>query len=303
MPCAPVKSDAVYDSNLTVGHASLRSGREPNPRRLLTIMTRHLLWPFGLGLLAATLASGASAETSSAPVVTPHVRAQLVALDRIEGGRLTLGLRLGVKPGWHTYWRNPGDSGEPPTLRLATPDGAAASIVGWPAPERIDIGGIVSYGHHGDLLFVARTELPEGATSFEAEATWLVCEKVCVPEVGKFRMDVASAEPPAAATLALKPVLPPSLDATFLRAGDKLRLSVDVARLGGTPARAYFFPYQSDVVDHSAKQGVRVEGGSLALDLTPFDARAKAPLELSGLLEIEIAGQTKRYEVLARFGG
>lgn len=274
-------------------------------------MKRYSLGAIGFGLFAAFAASAAVAETISAPVVTPHVRAQLVAMDRVDGGRLTLGLRLTVKPGWHTYWRNPGDSGEPPTLRLATPDGAAASIVGWPMPERINIAGIVSYGHHGDMLFVANATLPEGASRIEAEATWLVCEKVCVPEAGKFTLDVASTDAPDAATVAmlerLKPVLPPSVEATLARAGDKLRLNIDVAKLGGAPVAAYFFPYQSDVVDHSARQSFRVSEGALVLDLTPFDARARTPLELSGLLEIEIAAdggrKTRRYELLARFGG
>jgi thiol:disulfide interchange protein DsbD len=269
--------------------------------------TRFNLWAPGLVLCAALAANAAGAETASAPVVTPHVRAQLVALDRVDGGRVSLGLRMMVKPGWHTYWRNPGDSGEPPTLRLSTPDGASASIVGWPAPERVDIGGIVSYGHHGEMLFVAQATVPNGASRIEAEATWLVCEKVCVPEAGKFALELAAIDPPDAATVALKPVLPPSVEATLARAGDKLRLNIEVAKLGGTPVAAYFFPYQIDVVDHSAKQSFRVGEGSLALDLTPFDARRRTPLELSGVLEIEILAdggrKTRRFEVLARFAG
>jgi hypothetical protein len=107
--------------------------------------------------------------------------------------------------------------------------------------------------------------------------------------------------------MALKPVLPPSVEATLARTGDRLRLAIDVARLGGTPVAAYFFPYQNDVVDHSAKQSFRVGEGALSIALAPFDARARTPLELSGLLEIEIAAnggrQTRRFEVLARFGG
>jgi thiol:disulfide interchange protein DsbD len=259
--------------------------------------------------LGVTLAAagGTWAETISAPVVTPHVRAQLVALDRLDNGRLSLGLRLTVKPGWHTYWRNPGDSGEPPTLKLATPDGATATIVEWPAPERIDIGGIVSYGHDGEVLFVAKATLPPGTTRIAAEATWLVCDKVCVPEAGKFQLDVVAIDPPAAATVALKPVLPPSIDATLARIEDRLRLSVDVSKLGGAPVAVYFYPYQGDVIDHSAKQGFRIGDGTLALDLTPFDIKAKPPLELSGLLEVEIAAaggrEIRRFEVLARPGG
>ena len=271
-------------------------------------MTKHIHpWAASLALGVALAAGATRAETISPPVVTPHVRAQLVALDRLDDGRLSLGLRLTVKPGWHTYWRNPGDSGEPPTLRVSAPDGATARIIGWPAPERIDIGGIVSYGHDGDVLFVARATVPQGTTRIEAEATWLVCDKVCVPEAGKFQLDVTTIDAPAAATAALKPVLPPSIDATLARTDDKLRLNIDVTKLGGAPVSAYFYPYQGDVIDHSAKQGFRIGDGTLALDLTPFDVKAKPPLELSGVLEVEIgaggAKQTRRFEVLARFGG
>lgn len=271
------------------------------------MMKRTFLAGTVLGALALSMSVGAAAETVSAPVITPHVRAQLVALGRVEDGRVSVGLRMTMKPGWHTYWRNPGDAGEPPTIKLATPDGASVAFVSWPAPERIDIGGIVSYGYHGETLLVATATVPAETSRIDAEATWLVCEKVCVPEAGKFRLEVAASEPPDAATAKLKPVLPPSVEATLARADDKLRLTIDVAKLGGAPVSAYFFPYQGDVVDHSAKQGFRTTDGSLALDLTPFDTRAKTPLELSGLLEIEIAAdggrKTRRYEVLARFGG
>lgn len=274
---------------------------------MVGMKSRYVLAGIALGALCGFAAGGAIAETVSPPVVTPHVRAQLVALGRVEGGRVSLGLRMAVKPGWHTYWRNPGDSGEPPTVKLSTPDGATLALVGWPAPERIDIGGIVSYGHHDEVMFVAHATLPAGTTRIEAAATWLVCEKVCVPEAGKFMLDVAMSDPPNAATVALKPVPPPSVEATLVRAGDRLRLTIDIARLGGAPVAAYFFPYQSDILDHSAKQGFRVEGGSMALDLTPFDARGKTPLALPGLLEIEIAAdggrKTRRFEVLARVAG
>lgn len=271
----------------------------------------YSLWSIGLGLLAVVAVGQARAETVSAPVVTPHARAQLIALDRGQDGRVALGLRLTLKPGWHTYWRNPGDSGEPPTLRLSTPQGAAAALVGWPVPERIDVGGIISYGHHGDTLFVARATLPAGATRIEADATWLVCEKVCVPESGRFKLDLASGEAADRTMLdaldRLKPALPAGVEGVLTREDSRLRLSVSVAKLGGTPIAAYFFPYQPDVIDHSARQDFRVADGTVALDLTPFDARARPPFELSGLLEIEIdaAGgrRTVRYELLARSGG
>lgn len=274
---------------------------------MVWMKSRYVLAAAALAVMYALGTGGAIAETASPPVVTAHARAQLVALGPAEDGRVSLGLRLTVKPGWYTYWRNPGDAGEPPTLKLSAPDGATVALVGWPAPQRIDAGGIVSYGHYDQVMFIANATLPAGATRIQAEATWLVCEKVCVPETGKFALDVAASAPPSAATMALKPAPQPSVEATLARAGDRLRLTIDIAKLGGAPVAAYFFPYQSDIVDHSAKQGFRVEGGSLALDLTPFDARGKTPLELPGLLEIELAAdggrKTRRFDVLARVAG
>ena len=298
---------AVHDCSPVMGHASLSGGGPRNPRNSAAMIRYAIPWAASLAICVTLVGGGTRAETISAPIVTPHVRAQLVALDRLDDGHLSLGLRMSLKPGWHTYWRNPGDSGEPPTLKLTVPDGATAPISGWPVPERINVGGIVSYGHEGEVLFVAKATVPPGTTRIEAEATWLVCEKVCVPESGKFQLDVATPDPPAAATVALKPVLPPSIDATLARADDKLRLNINVGKLGGAPVSAYFFPYQGDIIDHSAKQRFRVADGTMALDLTPFDVRAKTPLELSGLLVVETAAgggrQTRRFEVLAHFGG
>ena len=105
-------------------------------------------------LLAALilLASGAIA----APVRTPHVEAELVAgSTAIEPGKpLTVALRLKMAPGWHTYWRNPGDSGLPTQLSWKLPAGYTAGAIQWPAPERLPAGPLMNFGYEGEVLLL-----------------------------------------------------------------------------------------------------------------------------------------------------
>ncbi|WP_393937333.1 protein-disulfide reductase DsbD domain-containing protein [Piscinibacter sakaiensis] len=99
-----------------------------------------------------------------------------------------MGLRLQHIPHWHTYWRNPGDSGLPTTLNWTTlPPGVQPGEIAWPAPQRLPIGPLVNYGYEGDLLLpldvaIPATARPGSTLRLTAEANWLVCNDVCIPE-------------------------------------------------------------------------------------------------------------------------
>ena len=101
----------------------------------------RLLWPI---LLAPCLAAG-----QGSTVTTDEVRAELVAHapDGVVAGKpLRLGLLIRHAPGWHTYWRNPGDSGQATTLSWELPPGTSAGAIDWPTPTRLPIGPLVNYG-------------------------------------------------------------------------------------------------------------------------------------------------------------
>jgi thiol:disulfide interchange protein DsbD len=102
----------------------------------------------GAALLA--LATGAVA----AAVKSEHVEAELVAARTaiVPGEPFTVALRLKIQDGWHTYWRNPGDSGLPTTLTWTLPEGIAAGPIEWPAPRALPAGPLVNYGYEGDAL-------------------------------------------------------------------------------------------------------------------------------------------------------
>ena len=109
-----------------------------------------------LWLAALTLPSVLAAQNSGKAVVTtPQVRAELLALapDGADPGKTVwLGLQLTHQPDWHTYWRNPGDSGLPITVQWTLPAGITAGDIAWPLPKKIPIGNLANYGFDGTVL-------------------------------------------------------------------------------------------------------------------------------------------------------
>ncbi len=147
----------------------------------------------GLAVLAGP---GAAAAPASGPVVTtPRVRAELVAHAPegvLPGKPLWLGLKIDHQKDWHTYWKNPGDSGLPTKLNFTLADGLQAGEVQWPTPSRLPTGPLMNYGYADTLLLPVPVTVPEGfkADSLEVklQAEWLVCRDVCIPESGEFSL-------------------------------------------------------------------------------------------------------------------
>ena len=139
---------------------------------------------FACCLLAAPFAT---AESSN-PL---HVNASLIAGDVIHAPNAMIwtGLRMRHQPGWHTYWKNPGDAGMPTRIEWTLPDGWSAGGILWPAPQRIPAGALASYGYDGDLVLPIKLFPPsswDGKTRVQisAHANWLVCKEQCIPENG-----------------------------------------------------------------------------------------------------------------------
>ncbi len=142
-----------------------------------------------------------AAATGSA-VSSPQVQAELIAHapEGLGPGKLAwLGLRVAHQKDWHTYWKNPGDSGLPTELRWELPPGMDAGEVAWPVPRLFRIGRLANYGYDGEVLLVAplqmAQELPRapggmGTVRIGLHATWLACRVECIPEEGRFVLDL-----------------------------------------------------------------------------------------------------------------
>ncbi|MDB5820833.1 MAG: putative ThiO:disulfide interchange protein [Rhizobacter sp.] len=147
-------------------------------------VARRWMWS-GLALIGAAMGSHAVADE----VRTEHVSVELVAerTSVAPGQTVNIGLRLQHQPHWHTYWRNPGDAGLPTRLAWTLPQGAQVGDIAWPAPQRLPVGPLMNYGYEGEVLlpvpFTAPATAFAGSTlTVRAQASWLVCKDVCIPE-------------------------------------------------------------------------------------------------------------------------
>ena len=140
------------------------------------------------------------------PIQTDEVEVSLVLSSRelVAGQTFEVGLRLRHAPLWHTYWVNPGDSGLPTEFELNLLDASGARLplplqpIQWPAPRRLPVGPLASYGFEGELLLARLAQLPQGLESIESggagfvpralevQANWLVCKDVCIPGDARF---------------------------------------------------------------------------------------------------------------------
>jgi thiol:disulfide interchange protein DsbD len=149
-----------------------------------------------MALAMLAMAAGHARAAESPPVHTSRSTATLVSeSDSVAPGKpVRVALRLAMAPGWHTYWRNPGDAGIPPDLAFALPPGVAAGPIAWPAPERQAEAPLVTYGYEGDLLLPVTITGATGTLPVQLHAEWLICAKICVPESGDFRLDLPAGD-------------------------------------------------------------------------------------------------------------
>ena len=173
---------------------------------------RVAVWVLALaaqGMVGPAGAAGTPPNPTASPPAPqseagPRVRVELVAerLGIEPGGSFWLGLRQQIAPGWHTYWENPGDSGEPASIDWSLPPGFSAGPIVWPHPERIPAGPFMSYGYEGEVLLLTRVTAPAGLVpgtpvTLRARARWLVCEKECIPEEAALDLTLPVASGPA----------------------------------------------------------------------------------------------------------
>ena len=258
------------------------------------------------GLLV--LLSAATSPATAQPVRTEHVTAELVVRDAgvAPGQSVTVGLRLQHIPHWHTYWRNPGDSGLPTTLAWTLPPGAKAGDIQWPAPKRLPIGPLVNYGYEGDLLlplrFTAPTDAQPGSTlQLQAEANWLVCNDVCIPENATLKLALpvvaaGTAAGPGAlaarfdAAAADAPVPLAGWRAQIERAGRELQVRLirpQPAPAGEALPPVQVFPYAEQVLEPARHAAWRTDEG-YAVQLAVSPHATSVPTELTAIAVAQV---------------
>ena len=234
-----------------------------------------------LFIAASAVSTGVSAQlsfnndrlqagTSTSVVTTPRVRAELVAYAPqgvAPGQPLWLGLQITHQPGWHTYWKNPGDSGLPTELRWTLPAGVDVGDIAWPVPQKLRVEQMANYGYEGTVLLPVALQL---APSFKAaehltvrlHASWLVCKLECIPEEGDFTLQLplhGSTALHAGAFAAAQAAQPqPLMGDSRVRVdsgGEQLHLSVPGLPVALRGQALQLFSEAPAAIEHAAESG------------------------------------------------
>lgn len=234
------------------------------------------------------LVLAAPAASADASFRDEHLEVELICEHaRLQAGRTALvGIRFELRPGWHVYWKNPGDSALPPRVEWELPDDYAISELAWPAPHRIPVPPLVTFGYDDEVMLLAELTVPPDGTTANlvARVSWMTCADVCVE--GEARLDLAvpvTEAPPAPdprwrepidAARARMPREPEAGALSAVREGDDVLLVLLGARPGA------YFPAGQGEIECGAPQ--RVEGDTLRL--RPAVGRTEPPDALDGVL-------------------
>jgi thiol:disulfide interchange protein/DsbC/DsbD-like thiol-disulfide interchange protein len=258
-----------------------------------------------LAVLASAffLVGGPGASSAASERDGPRVRVELLSeVGAVAPGQtFWVALYQRITPGWHTYWVNPGDSGEPPRIEWAVPSGFIAGDITWPFPEKIAIGSAMTYGYSGEVVLpipiTPHASLRPGTrVTLRGQASWLACERTCIPE-----------EAPIALTLPVMPGTPlPDPRGAPLIAAARQRVPTPSpwpAAFVATPADVtltlkasgltaeritdvWFFPSRWGAIDLAAPQRARVDGAGIRLDVARGPLRDTVTAAIDGVLVV-----------------
>jgi thiol:disulfide interchange protein DsbD len=277
--------------------------------------------------LAAFISAFGAGEAVAQIDSAPKVQARLIAEtgEVAPGGSVTVALEENIRPGWHTYWINPGDAGAPTEIKWTLPPGWRAGPIQWPYPKRVPVGPLMDYGYDGRLWLLTKLTAPREAkpgdiVTLKAAASWLVCKEVCVPEDATLSLPLSISAKPAApyATIeddfaAARARLPrPAPWPVRFKASGTLDLFAASPTLTAASLKdASFFPLAQGMVHGIAAQKLGFADSGIVLRMMP-ESKAKSAQHLDGVLVLTSTDGSQRALSIhaargaippARFGG
>lgn len=233
-------------------------------------------------LLAAFLSPAAAFALSGNVVATDQVKAHLASeVSSVAPGQsFWVALEFGIRDGWHTYWRNPGDSGQATSVKWRLPEGFTAGDIVWTAPHRFEIPPLVNYGYSGHAVHLipitAPKDLKAGVAILSAAASWLVCSNVCIPQDAQLELKLpVSAKPgapdpkEAALFAAARSELPGAAPAPTTARIEAGRLVITLGREWGSTLPQIkslaFFPYEEGGIEYASPQTLTRTGNDVEL--------------------------------------
>lgn len=224
----------------------------------------------------------------SDPVDTGHARISLIKdhSDFVPGTSINIGLKVSMDDGWHTYWKNPGDSGGPIELNWDLPTGFSVSDVQWPLPEKIEYPPLMTYGYEDFVIYPMVLSIPENYSDnyFEMTADILICADVCIPESGKISANLLDIESNSLIYKWLESVPSNFLPTNASISENNLEIRFTFEK---EIKEIYFFPDENSSIDYSSKQDFYKKDDNYFLSINLFNDELQ---NVSGVLDINGIG-------------
>ena len=225
----------------------------------------------------------------SAEIVdTGHARISLIKdhSDFVPGTSINIGLKVSMDKGWHTYWRNPGDSGGPIEIDWNLPKGFSISDIRWPLPEKIEYPPLMTYGYEDFVIYPMVLSIPADYSDdyFEMNADILICADVCIPESGKISSNLLDIESDSLIYEWLESVPSKSLPITTSLNDNNLEIKFTFEK---EIKEIYFFPDENNSIDYSSKQNFYKKDDGYFLSIKLFNDEFQ---NVSGVLDIDGTG-------------
>lgn len=243
------------------------------------------------------------------PLKPGQVEVELISeMTHIRPGEIQwFALTQKIEPGWHTYWRNPGDSGASTSLVWKLPAGFEAGDIQWPVPEAIPYGPLLNYGYHDQVVLPVAVSIPQDYAGdslvIKVLAEWLVCADICIPEEAELELTLAVSQAPLQPDLrqvddfTLARQLTPKnigIDSDYRLLGKQIEINIKIPDLSSERIQEVrYFPYSDGLIDYPSDQSFIVKGSQLKLIVKQgyiFNAGNPADpekLNLDGVLVIE----------------
>lgn len=266
----------------------------------------------------AAISLVAFAGLAQAQMDERRAEAELIA-DQVSvapGDTFYAALKMTMDDGWHIYWRNAGDAGLPPRLILEEGTTIPESAVGeflWPLPHLIPVveGEIMDYGYDDVAVFAFPVTVPDDASGevrIVAEADYLICESICIPETADVSLTLTVGAPAENAVSGAE--IGEWIARVPVAFGGEARIddtgapwTLSLRQEGGFPegAQLRFFPFQHEI-SHPAAQPQKAGPDGASLSLTP-DRAGAFEATLDGVIRVDVAGEEPvGYEISALRG-
>ena len=276
-------------------------------------MTHRLLTTV---LLLFALSPGGSAN----PIRSDHIEVELIAetVSVQPGTAFWVALRLNTDEHWHTYWRNPGDSGLATTIEWQLPAGASVSGIHWPYPQRFSVQNIASFGYGSEGFLMAAIRPPSywpGGDTFPitARASWLVCNDICIPGRAELSLNLPITTAPPALDLRWRnafksarariPIVDGQWQTAFTEQDGQVYLQIEARRPVFAAAKSIeFFPGARNVVANSAQPELIWDNDILRLKQARSAEWEAMPARLGGVVVVTTATKATAYRISAAPG-